>query len=148
MIDLAFKRVNHLNQIHVPKDWLKDFEEQRILMYSQKEQEQAVMVPELIYKKLDITPLILVIPTINKDTNIMTIKKKIRKKLQIKENDLLQLAYNKKLKIIVFSKVKIAKIERKFEKEFAQFFSDSIVQQNIKLINKLDKQEKERKDKK
>ena len=146
MIDLALKKVDDRFRIVIPTEWLNDFENQKLLMYAEKNKSSAMVIPENLFENLNIKPLISFFPTIS-NKGYLTIKKEFRKFLKIKENDFLQLVYNKEIKIIIISKVKIKKLESKFEKEFASFFSDPIVRKNIELINKLDKQEQERKDK-
>ncbi|NHI92078.1 MAG: hypothetical protein EAX96_06205 [Candidatus Lokiarchaeota archaeon] len=121
-------------------------------MYSEEKKEQAVLLPEVIYKELKIKPLVLIIPKIYKKNNFLTLQKDIREKLNIQVNDIIRLTYNKKLSIIVLVKVKTEKIKNEFDQEFVElaqkFFSDPIVQNNIKLIKKIEKQEKERIEKK
>ena len=144
MIDLALKRVDQNHRIVIPTEWLKDFESQKLLMYAEKNKRNIAMIPEEIYQNLNIKPLILIIPSVSKK-GYLTIKKDFRKFLDIKENDFVQLVYNKEIKIILISKVKIQQIESKFVTEFANFFSDPIVKQNIELIKKLEQQEKQQK---
>lgn len=151
-IDLAFRKVTHKYQISIPKEWVDDFGKQRLFMYSEEKKEQAVLLPEVIYKELKIKPLVLIIPKIYKKNNFLTLQKDIREKLNIQVNDIIRLTYNKKLSIIVLVKVKTEKIKNEFDQEFVElaqkFFSDPIVQNNIKLIKKIEKQEKERIEKK
>ena len=147
MIDITLKKVDHLNRIVIPTNWLKDFQNQRLMMYSVSEKKQLVIIPEEIYKSLDLKPLILVIPAIT-EKGILTIKKEFREFIGINENDFLRLVYNKKLKIIVINHVKIQKIEDEFAKEFASFFSDPVVKKNIELIKKLEKQQSRKKSEK
>ena len=144
MIDLALKRVDHNHRIVIPTEWLKDFKNQKLLMYAEKNKKNVMMIPEEIYKNLDIKPLLLIIPAVGKK-GYLTIKKDFREFLDIKENDFVQLVYNKEIKIILISKVMIQKIESKFVKEFANFFADPIVKKNIKLIKKLEEQEQKQK---
>ena len=147
MIDIALKKVDNLNRIVIPTNWLDELKEDKLMMYSVENKKQAVIIPENDYKVSEINPIILDLASFT-DKGLMTIKKKFRKFLEIQENDFIELIFNKKLKIIVLKKVKIRQLESKFEKEFAKFFSDPIVKKNIELINKLEKQEQQRNNKK
>ncbi|NHI91310.1 MAG: hypothetical protein EAX96_02320 [Candidatus Lokiarchaeota archaeon] len=144
MLDLALKRVDHNHRIVIPTEWLNDFKNQKLLMYAEKDKKNLLMIPQEIYENLDIKPMIIIIPSIGKK-GYLTIKKDFREFLDLKENDFVQLIYNKEIKVIMISKVKIQQLESKFVDEFASFFSDPIVKKNIELINKLEKQEQKRK---
>jgi len=113
VIDLVVKRIDNRNRIVIPMEWLNDLENQKILMCIEKYEKSAIVIPEEMFDNLNIKPLIAYFPTIGKK-GYLTIKKEFRKLLDIKENDFLQLVYNKELKIIIIYKPKINKFKRKF----------------------------------
>jgi len=146
MVEMALKQPDYKDRIVIPTLWLKDFEDERLIMYSEENKKEIIILSEKQYKKLGIMPKVMDVLTPGKK-GLITIKKRFMEVLEVNKSDALHLVYNKKIKVIVIIKAKVKQFEDKFAKDFASFFADPIVQSNIKIINKMEEQKKKREEK-